>query len=218
MNEETAAGPMLASLRGEGFDPTAVARRRFELAALEASGEVGYRKLTVQRILDRAALSRPRFYRSFHNRDECYAQAYAAAIEAAQAEILTAGAAASDWLGGFRACLNRVATFAESDPHLARGLFAEVHVAGGAALAKRKEVFERLSRAVDSARRETPASRHSPPPITASFILCAVEEAVVRTVLRGSPAELSGLLPELVYLAAVPYFGRERALAELEAI
>jgi AcrR family transcriptional regulator len=210
---ESAAG--LRSLREEELGPEPAGRRQFELAALEASGEVGYRHLTVQRILDRAGLSRPRFYRTYDDKAECYAEAYDTAAERLAGTLLAAGEG-EGWVAGFRAALTELAGFLDSEPLLARGLLAEVHVAGGAALAKRKEVFERLSRAVDAARRETPASRHSPPPITAAFILCAIEEAVVRAAMRNSPAEFTAALPDLTYLATVPYFGRERALAEFE--
>ncbi len=189
--------------------------RAFELAALSASGELGYRRLTVQEILDRAGFSRPRFYRSFANKEECYARAYAAAIEALQDELLAAGAAADDWLGGFRACLGQVAAFAAADPLLARGVFAEVHVAGGAAAAKRKEVFERLTRALDSARRETTKSRHSPPPITAAFILNVAESALLHGFRARDPERFRQAIPALTYLTASVYFGEAAGEREL---
>ena len=208
--------PRLASLRtetlaaGPGLAPPVRAGR--------PGGERGGRLPAADRAADprpRRARAGSRFYRTYEDRAACYADAYETASERLAATLLAAGEG-EDWIAAFRAALRELAAFLASEPLLARGLLAEVHVAGGAALAKRKEVFERLSRAVDAARRETPASRHSPPPITASFILCAIEEAVVRAALRGTPAEFSAALPDLTYLAATPYFGRERALAELQ--
>jgi AcrR family transcriptional regulator len=181
------------------------------VAALAASGELGYRRLSVQAILDRAGLSRPRFYRSYANKADCYARAYEGAIMNLESDLLAVGAAAPDWLAGFRASLERLADFTGADPFVARGVLAEVHVAGGAALAKRSEVFERLSRAVDvTARRETSQSRHSPPPITAAFILNAVESALLREFLECQPGRFAAAIPDLAQIAAAVYFGERK--------
>ena len=187
------------------------ARLELEQAALATCGEVGYRRLTVQRILDRTALNRARFYKSFANKDECYASAHAAGWERLIGELLVAGAAGGSWLSGFRCALERLAAFAEAEPLIAKGLLAEAHLAGPGPVAKRNEVFERLSRAIDSARRETVGSRHSPPPIAASFILAASEAAVVRSLLAVEEASFREQIGSLTYLAGVLYFGEEAA-------
>jgi AcrR family transcriptional regulator len=212
---ERAAGEAraMAPLRLELANGPGAIRRRLELAALEASGEAGYRQLTVQRILDRAEVSRTSFYRAFTGKAECYAAGYAVAMEQLEAEILRECSKAERWLGGLRASLEILTEFVESEPHLAKGLLAEVHVAGGAAMAKRKEVFERLSRAIDTARREN-ESRHSPPPIAASFILNAIEAMVVKTLAQGRPEAFAPIVPELVHIAAAVYFGDEGTAAD----
>jgi AcrR family transcriptional regulator len=200
----------LESLRQNQLGREATGRREMQLAAVEVSGEVGYRRLTVQRIVDHAGASRARFYKSFADKADCYARGYELAIERLEEDLLGTGATAPDWLAGFRQGLDELARFLRVQPLLAKGLLAEVHVAGGAAMAKRKEVFERLSRAVDAARREN-ESRHSPPPIAASFILNAVEAAVVRTFSQGEPEEFAASVPDLVYIAASVYFGEDAA-------
>jgi AcrR family transcriptional regulator len=206
----------LEALRREELDRDGRVQRELELAALEISGDVGYRALTVQLILDSCKASRGRFYKSFTNKGDCYAQGYAVAIERLATDILAPNPAGPGWLASFRAGLERLAAFVGSEPLLAKGLLAEVHVAGGAAVVKRKEVFERLSSAVDAARREN-ESRHSPPPITAAFILSAIEEAVVRALLRGEPQAFAATVPDLVYLAVSVYFGEEAAREVLPA-
>ena len=185
----------------------AALRSELGRAALAAAGEFGYRGLTVEAILTGAGTSRALFYARFANKSECYAAGYQAHAEWLAGELLAAGAAAPDWLTGLRNALERLAAFAEGEPSLAKGVFAEVHVAGGAAAAKRKEVFERLSRALDSARRETSESRHSPPPITAAFILSAIEAAVVRTLTAIDPIPLEDAVGELTQIAGLLYFG-----------
>ncbi len=211
---DRAAGPQtpgaLAALREEAREDEQV-RLRLELAVLEASGESGYRRLPVQSVLDRADASRTRFYREFADKADCYAQAYALVLDRLIGELLAEAAAAPDWRGGLAAALDVLDRLTVTEPLLAKGLLAEVHVAGGAAGEKRKEVFERLSRAIDIARRETSVSRHSPPPITAAFILSAIEAAVVETFVLEDAEDFAVTIPDLIYLAVSFYFGEDEA-------
>jgi AcrR family transcriptional regulator len=177
-------------------------------AMLLACGELGLRRVTVQDVLERYGGNRPQFYRHFANLGECYAAAYAAEAEHLCAEILRAGAAEPTWRRGLRAALDVLATFAREQPLTARALLIDVHIAGGPAMAKRKEIFERLSNAIDSARRET-ESRHSPPPLTALFIVSAIEASVVSALLSDEPRRFEEAVPELAQIAAAAYFGDE---------
>lgn len=189
-------------------------RKTLERAALAISGEAGYRSLTVKAMLERSGASRSRFYSLFANKEECYASAYGAASERVAEELLEASRGGGDWTACFRRALERLAEFLAGEPAVARGLIAEVHVVGGTAMAKRTEAFERLSRAVDRARRETTSSRHSPPPITASFIVSAIESAAIRSLASGNGGDFAATMPDLLYLALSLYFGSEQAAAE----
>jgi AcrR family transcriptional regulator len=201
--------PEEPAVRGES---EAVTRGRLEMAALQASGELGYRRLTVGLLLARTGVSRTRFYEIFANKGDCYAAAYERLIERLGEEILATGAAEPSWSRGLEQALARMAALVEAEPLIARGLLAEVHLAEDAPLAKRKEVFERLSRAIDLARREN-ESRHSPPPITAAFILSAIEASVVDALLRKRPEDFGREVPTLVYLALSLYCSEEKATA-----
>jgi AcrR family transcriptional regulator len=201
----------MAALRMEAEGAGGSVRRRLELAALEASGEHGYRQLAVRAVLERGRVSRARFYREFRDKADCYASGYALVIDGLAEDLLHPVQEGSDWQAGFAAALAELGRFIAAEPDLAKGLLAEVHVAGGAAGVKRKEVFERLSRAIDRARRETSASRHSPPPITAAFILCAIEAAVMRTFLLEEPEGFAADVPALNYIAVRYYFGEAEA-------
>jgi AcrR family transcriptional regulator len=202
-----------ASLRRAQLSQREGLERDLQLAALRLAGELGYSALTVQRIIERAGSNRARFYTSFADKEDCYAQGYTLVIEELATALLAPGRSSTDWLGGFRSGLAALASFAEAEPALARGVLAEVHVAGGAAIDKRKEVFERLSRAIDRARRETVASRHSPPPITSAFILSAIEAAVIRSLLYDEGQAFAASIPDLTYMAAAMYFGTNAARA-----
>src|SRR5258708_1165598 len=122
------------------------------------------------------------------------------------------------WRGGVGAGVGGLSCFVEAEPVLARGLLVEVHVAGGAALEKRGEVFERLSSAMDGARRETSGSRHSPPPIAAAFMVGAIEEAVCAELVTGTPERFTAAVPQLAQMVVNAFFGAEAAREELEAL
>jgi hypothetical protein len=125
--------------------------------------------------------------------------------------MLSAGASAASWREGLLAALEELGRYLEERPLEARGLLVEVHVAGKPAAARRREVLERLTRAVDSARRET-KSRHSPPPLTAPFIVGAIDAAATSALYKVRPHEFAeAAMPDLLWMAVGAYFGREAA-------
>jgi AcrR family transcriptional regulator len=191
-------------------------RRQIMEAMLICCGERGFRHVRVQDVIDRYGGYRVQFYRHFSSKADCYTAAYEAASEELCAALLGAGATAPSWREGLRATLRKLAAVARERPLWTRGVLVEVHVACGAAMTKRVEVIERLSRAIDSARHET-ESRHSPPPITAAFIVSAIEESVGTALANGAPERFAEAVPQLVYLAVAAYFGEESAREELAA-
>ncbi len=189
-------------------DEGAEAELRAELGrrAVEIAGEVGYTELTVQRVLERAEISRKRFYGLFADKDECYLQGEREVLARLEAELRAPCESEPDWAAALAASLRHLAAFLETEPLLARGVLVESRIAGGEALELRFEVLERLSRAVDSARRES-KSRHSPPPVTARFITAAIEESAVGSLLAGEPERFAASVPDLGRIAALIYFG-----------
>jgi AcrR family transcriptional regulator len=175
-------------------------------AVLSVSGELGYRNVAVRHLLERYGGYRLQFYRHFESKADCYAAAYEVEIERLYAGLMDAAGPAESWRGGLRAALDYLAGFIEERPALARGLLIEVYVAGGPALAKREEVFERLSSALDRARHET-KSRHSPPPVTAAFMVGAIEQSVALALTKGEPESFVLAVPELTRMISVAYFG-----------
>jgi len=200
----------LARLRAEQAGKATALRERIMEGALEACGERGYRDATVQDVIDRYGGNRAQFYRHFGSKAECYAAAYEFEVERRYALLADRAEAQPGWRRALVAVLEGLAELAIERPALARGLLVEVHVAGGPALLKRLEVFERLTRAVDSARRET-ESRHSPPPVTATFMVGAIEASVTSALTRREPADFAAAVPELAQMVLAAYFGDEIA-------
>jgi AcrR family transcriptional regulator len=179
-------------------------RQRIMDSMLHACGAQGYNEVSVQEVIAGYGGTYRQFKLHFAGKAECYAAAYEEGIEDLCARLLGACATQPDWRAGLHAALLELARFLEDDHERARGLLIEVFVAGGPALENREEVSERLTRAIDGARRET-ESRHSPPPITATFMLGAIESAVVSALFKRRPQAFAPAVPELVEMVARAY-------------
>lgn len=206
----------LARLQGAQTEREARARRKIEEAVLVACGRNGYRNVTVAEVLGLYGGYRSEFYRHFASKADCFATAYENGIERLCMALLDAAGAEPSWREGLGSALRELVRFAREQPDLARGLLVEVHVAGNPALAKREEVFERLTRAVDNARLET-GSRHSPPPMTAAFMISAIEVAVCEALERGEPQSFEATMAEMAHLVVTAYFDEAAARGELVA-
>jgi AcrR family transcriptional regulator len=202
---------------GGPVDREAAHRAAIARAALELSGEVGFDQMTVAALVERSGANRDRFYRIYADKSAAFTAGYEVTSGELVTRLLAAGADARDWPGGMRAALEELALFVDSERVLSRALVAEVLAAGEDARARRAEVFERLSRAIDRARRETAGSRHSPPPITSDFILSGIEASVLRASRLDLPSFRSEL-PGLTYMSVVLYFGGEVARAEVRRL
>lgn len=207
----------LARIRAAQTGETTQLRMRIMEAAVEACGARGYREATVQDVIDLYGGHRQQFYKHFSGKAECYAAAYEFEVDRLYAALGNRAAAEPNWCRGLVVMLYGLADFLRERPTFARGLLVEVHVAGGPALLKRLEVFERLTHAVDSARHET-ESRHSPPPVTATFMVGAIEAAVTSALSRATPEDFAAAVPELAQMVIAAYFGDEIAGDETETL
>ncbi len=193
---------------------------RLDLArtALVMAGEAGYEAMVVEELIERAATNRARFYEAFAGKEACFAEAYVAGAEALAERLLGAGYAAGGWAAGMRAALEELVRFVVAEPAVARGLLAEPGGAGAVVAAKRDEVFGRLSRAIDRARRETIRSRHPVPPFTSRFILGTIETAVLKFLADPAGRSFEAELPGLLYLVVDFYLGPEAAREQVREL
>lgn len=180
-------------------------RVRIMDAFLEACGERGYAEVRVRDVADRFGGSRGQFYKHFSNLEDCFGAAYEREASQLVDRLLEKGAAAASWRAGLRAALLELGAYLRERPLVARALLLSVHISGSRTRARRTEIFERLSRAVDSARREN-ESRHSPPPLTALFMVSAIEAAAVSCLVQENPQGFTEVVPELEQLIFAAYF------------
>jgi AcrR family transcriptional regulator len=195
--------------------PDATIREGEMEGALHVVGELGYRVASVRAVLEYSGGHRKQFYDHFASLEDCFARAYGVWIDRLGVSLLEAGVAASGWRTGVRAGLVALFRFVTERPEIARSLFVEVHIAGGAALAKHDEAVERLAGVLDSVRAEI-ESDQQPPDATGIFVAGGVEACLRDVLSEREPSRVWDALPELMHLAAGSYLGREAAEEEFE--
>jgi AcrR family transcriptional regulator len=205
-------------LEGGPRERAAASSLSFGRTALVMSGEIGYQQVRVEALIVRAGSNRARFYDAFADKEACFTWAYRAAAETLCERLLRSCAEAGDWASGMRAGLVALAAFVSTEPEAARGLLAEPGGASAAVAAKREEVVERLSLAVDRGRRERIAPGHEIPAATARFVLGAIESAILKFLSDPGRDGFQEELPDLLYLAVELYLGSDAARSEVKAL
>jgi AcrR family transcriptional regulator len=191
-------------------------RERILEAILITSGELGYEQVAVRHVIEQAQTSRATFYKNFEDREDCFAQAYGDAGDWLYRRLVGAARRQSSWREGLRAALAELLEFCANQPAIAKALLVEVHAAGEQSLAQRRDLIERLSRALDSARREIP-SRQAPPPITSDFIVGAIDTLLAAKLLDGDGERAPEMLPGLLHFVVMQYLGESAAWEEMTA-
>lgn len=191
-------------------------RERLLEAMLVVSGELGYEQVAVRHVIERAKTSRATFYKHFEDREDCFAQGHRDASEWLYRRLLGAAKRQPSWREGLRAAMAELLELCANQPAIAKAVFVEAHAAGERALAQRRDLMERLSRALDSARREIP-SRQAPPPVTSTFIVGAIDTLVSAKLMDGDAARAPEMLPGLLHFVVMQYFGEAAAWEELTA-
>lgn len=179
---------------------------------LVAVGTRGYEETSVQDVIAEAGLYRQAFYDSFTGKEDCYLQAIEAGCAWIELAMRDAAEGEETWRGTLRGALSGLLGFLDGNPAVGKALLVEVYAAGPRAVEKRTEVMQRAVAMVDLAREE---GDDIAPAISAEAVVAGIL-AVLHT--RLSASHTSGfaeLLPELMYLAVLPYFGPDAAAVEL---
>lgn len=165
--------------------------------ALEV-GERGYGEMSVAAVLRRAGMSRKTFYELFENKEDCFLQAFDAAVIRARM-IVGAAYYRRGWLTlrdrvelGLAAFLDLCAT----EPEFARMCIVEVLAAGPRARERRDAAVLDFARFIEFPREE--ARGHSAPSLVSEAIAGGLYGVLYTRVARGETAQLPMLLDELM--------------------
>ncbi|HEY8502876.1 MAG TPA: TetR/AcrR family transcriptional regulator [Solirubrobacterales bacterium] len=181
---------------------------------LEAVGTEGYERATVQDAIANAGVYRQAFYDLFVDKEDCFLQAIDAGSAWIELAMREAVGSEETWRGRVRGALKGFLRYLEEQPEVGRALLVEVHAAGPQAVERRTEAMERAVSMMDLARDETDASA---PEIAAEAVVAGILAVLHSRLASQQTSGFGRLLPELMYLAVLPYFGPAAAAAELRA-
>lgn len=191
-----------------------IQRRRLLAAAVEVVQDVGYARMTVARVIERARVSRKTFYDAFSDREECFLASFELALGHARGLAVEAYEREAGWCDGIRAALARLLIFTDEEPALAKLCVVEALGAGERVLERRAEVLEELARVIDRGRLVTQVA-HEPPEVTAEGIVGAIFAVIHTRLLEPRQTSREHLLGSLMSMIVLPYFGASAARQEL---
>lgn len=189
------------------------ARARLGEAMVDLVAEHGYEAVSVRAICERAGVGRAEFERRFADKEDCFLTLHDEIGAQLCARLQSARGAASwhdrVWAAGWAAL-----HFLQEDPVRARFFVVEVNGAGSAAQARRDRLLQGLVDLIDAGREEL-EDRESVSRCTAEIVAGAIYGTVLGKVEDGSVERDNDFLPELVYMAVMPYLGSRVAEDEL---
>lgn len=191
-------------------------RERMLEATARAVSELGYTGLTVAAILERAGVSRKTFYEHFSDKEECFLAAFDVVSEGLVRSVSDAFNGQTAWRERVHDGLAEFLRVLAAEPSFARMCIVEVLAAGPAALQRRDGVMRTFTVFFDAGRAEAPPDRELPKLISES-VVGAIYELIYARILRNRTEELPDLLPDLLYIALVPYLGPDEAVIDYRA-
>jgi AcrR family transcriptional regulator len=184
-------------------------RRRIVDAMVESCAEKTYAGTTIADIVSRASISRTTFYKRFGGKRECFDSTLDLCLEELEAAASTSHTAADPPPLAIRKAVAAMLELMAAKPALAQLVMGEA-VAVDPTVAKRYRdlLIPALERLWDDA--GAPRQARTDPKL--SFGRAQV--LVYNQILAGHTAELPQLLPDLVYIALLPFAGHEEALKQ----
>ena len=199
------------SRRGAVHD---AARERIVAAMVDLVAEHGYEAASVAAVCQRAAVGRAEFDLRFADKEDCFLTLHEEIEAELCARLGSAYSGPASWHDRIWATGWAAMRFLEEDPVRARFFVVEVNGAGSAAQARRDRVLQRIADLVDAGRREL-EDPESVSRCTAEIVAGAIYGTVLSKVEAGCVERGEEFLPELVYMAVMPYLGSRVAEDEL---
>jgi AcrR family transcriptional regulator len=205
--------PAEEPLRPAPADP----RRRIFDALIETAAREGYAHTCIERVLSAADVSDALFYAYFESIQDCFIQACDELIDEFELVMLAQTSGEAPWPQRIRRGLQTLLSVISKHPDRARFVMIECLQAGEPA-AERLRAAEAmfamvLEEGVEYATSVEHLSVEHLSPLTAEGIAGGIAAIIHTRILEEDTAELPALLPDLLYIALMPYLGHERALA-----
>ena len=189
------------------------ARERGCAALLELVVVQGYEATSVEEIVERAGLGPEEFERLFGSKEGCAIALFDELLADFNREVAEAYESAEGWPDSLRAAAYAVADWMQAHPREARFGAVDLLWAGELAQARREEAFQRFIGMIDAGR-ELAEEPERVPTSAAEGVIGSIAEMITKRVQRGK-VDPHEFVPELMYMAVLPYLGEECAAREL---
>lgn len=197
-----------------GRVPADPARSRIAAAMITMVGSRGYAETSVEMVCEEAGTRRSHFDRCFAGKEDCFLSIHDEVAAEFCERVLAAYAGASSWHDRVWAAGWAAMRFFEEDAPRARFLVVEVNGSGNGAQLRRDRALQRLADILDGGREEL-EKPDSVSRCTAEIVAGAIYGTVLGRIEGGCIERGEDFLPELVYMAVMPYLGSRAAEDEL---
>jgi AcrR family transcriptional regulator len=189
-------------------------RDRIAAAMIAIVGARGYAETSVEMVCEQARTRRSHFDRCFAGKEDCFLSVHDEVAAEFCERVLAAYAGASSWHDRVWAAGWAAMRFLREDPVRARFLVVEVNGTGNGAQSRRDRALQRLADILDGGREEL-EKPDSVSRCTAEIVAGAIYGTVLGRIEAGYIERGEDFLPELVYMAVMPYLGSRAAEDEL---
>jgi AcrR family transcriptional regulator len=182
-------------------------RRRILAGAARMLARHKFEDVTVERITSYAQVSRSTFYENFKNRQDCIETLYKEIFEGLMTCLVESCRAEPDGPAKAGAAISAAVSYLAARPDEASVLLLDARLVSSS-------VVERARARLISALRETlggQSAKRASPAIAELATIGAISAVVSNFILVTEPTPLDELLPELVFIALLPYTGPDEA-------
>jgi AcrR family transcriptional regulator len=188
-------------------------RERLLDAMLDLVSTQGYEETSIEQIVDAARVNRAEFDRLFATKEECAIAVFDRALVVYDREVHDAFDSEPEWPASLRAAAYAAARWITANAREARfGIVALLWV-GELAQVRREAAFQNFAAMVDVGR-ERAQDPEQVPEYTAEGVIGSIAEMITKRMQHGEVSAYE-FVPELMYLAVLPYLGEEVAAREL---
>jgi AcrR family transcriptional regulator len=188
-------------------------RERILVALAESVAQKGYEATTVTDIVKAAGVSRPTFFELFENKEDCLHAAMELSLADLMGRIVSAYSPDKPWPTMVRDSAAALLELLATRPAFARMAFVEAPAASARAFELWRSGKRVLLALLDRGR-EDAMEEEGIPSSAGRAALASAESLIVGQILAGNTRQLRELLPDVVYIATVPYLGQDEALRQ----
>jgi AcrR family transcriptional regulator len=181
---------------------------------VEMVADHGFAAVDIKTVCERAQVGRGHFDRCFADLEDCFLAIHDEVMEELCGRVDAACNGRGAWHDRIWAAGVAATRYLQEDSTRARFLVVSVNGAGNGAQARRDRIVQRIANFLDGGRGEVNGERRMSR-CTAEITAGAVYGTILTKVESGSIERGEEFLPELIYIATMPYLGARAAEDEL---